>query len=142
MRFQESRCDRLEEEIAADRDLAKLFVAYANLKYYSLRLKLKNSRKLAEDYCKELESKRNYCQEIADLRSSLLQTTAAWYKDQEKLQSQLAAIEKKQAEVITLKQVAEDRAPKRLFPRRGTRIVTRRQSKSYKSPDARVNNSN
>ena len=52
----------------------------------------------------------DYCQEIADLRSSLLQTTAARHKDQEKFQFQLVAIEKKLADVITSMQVAEDRA--------------------------------
>ena len=83
VRFQESRCDRLEKEIAADREMAKSFVAYANQRYNSLRLKLEDARKLAEDYRTELGSVDDYCQEIADLRSSLLQTTTARHKDQE-----------------------------------------------------------
>ena len=72
VRFQESRCDRLEKEIAADRELAKSFVAYANQRCNSLRLELEDARKLAEDYRTELGSVDDYCQEIADLRSSLL----------------------------------------------------------------------
>ena len=71
MRFQESYSDRLEKEIATDRELAKLFVAYANQRYNYLRLELEVARKLAEDYRTELESVDEYCQEIADLRSSL-----------------------------------------------------------------------
>ena len=86
VRFQESRCDRLEKEIAAYRELAKSFVVYANQRYNSLRLKLEDARKLAEDYRTELGSVDDYCQETADLRSSLLQTTAARHKDQEKIQ--------------------------------------------------------
>ena len=109
VRFQESRCDRLEKEIADDRELAKSFVAYANQRYNSLRLELEDARKLAEDYRTELASVDDYGQEIADLRSSLLQTTAARHKDQEKFQFQLVAIEKKLADVITSMQVAEDR---------------------------------
>ena len=70
---------------------------------------MEDARKLAEDYRTELASVDDYCQEIADLRSSLLQTTAARHKDQEKFQFQLVAIEKKLADVITLMQIAEDR---------------------------------
>ena len=52
----------------------------------------------------------SYCQEIADSYPSLLQTTAARHKDQEKFQFQLAAIEKKLANAITSMQIAKDRA--------------------------------
>ena len=110
VRFRESRCDRLEKEIAADREMAKSFVAYANQRYNSLRLKLEDARKLAEDYRTELRSVDDYCQEIAALRSFLLQTTADRHKDQEKFQFQLAAIEKKLADVSISMQVAGDRA--------------------------------
>ena len=110
VRFQESRCDRLEKEIAADRELAKSFVAYANQRYNSLRLELEDARKLAEDYRTELRSVDDYCQEIAALHSFLLQTTADRHKNQEKFQFQLAAIKKKLTDVITSMQVAEDRA--------------------------------
>ena len=47
---QGSRCDRLEKEITAVRELAKSFVAYANQKYNSLRLELEDAQKLTEDY--------------------------------------------------------------------------------------------
>ena len=86
MCFQEFRCDRLEKAIAADRELAKPFVAYTNQKHNSLRLELEDARKLAEEHRTELGSVDDYCQEIANLRSSLLQTTAARHKDQEKFQ--------------------------------------------------------
>ena len=110
VRSQKSRCDRLEKEIAAVRELVKSFVAYANQRYNSLRLEFEDARKLAEDYRTELASVDGYRQEIANLRFSLLQTTAARHKDQEKFQFQLVAIEKKLADVITSMQVAEDRA--------------------------------
>ena len=56
VRFQNSRCDRLEKKIAADRELAKSFVAYAKQKYNSLRLELEDARKLVQDYRMELGS--------------------------------------------------------------------------------------
>ena len=71
---------------------------------------IEDVRKLAKDYRTKLGSVDDYCQENADLHSSLFQTTAARHKGQEKFQFQLAAIEKKLADVITSMQVAKDRA--------------------------------
>ncbi|CAI5732016.1 unnamed protein product [Peronospora farinosa] len=107
---QETRCARLEREIQADCELAGSFAKFVSYKYNFLCCELQIATRSAEEYRQELEQIGQLEMEIADLRSSLLDATAARHKAEERFQFQLAAVQNKLAAALDSAKSANEQA--------------------------------